>query len=388
MTRDIVAMLRDLVSFDTQNPPGNEEPLVKYCNDFLSGLGFETQLIPVAPNRANLVAMWRPCTSLQDDQRQLVFSGHADTVPIGDPTLWHSPPLEISESDGKLYGRGSCDMKGSIAAFLAVAQNIATGTASIPGISKRPFTIILTADEEMGFRGITALTRQFSVPSVGGVIIGEPTRNIPGIGHKGVAWFQITFHGQAAHASRPDLGKNAILMATKFCERLMADWQASWSPLVHPLLGSPTINIGKITGGIKTNVVPERCDVWVDCRIVPPLEVTDLNHRFEEIARQVTKNVTITPDLVPSLAYSLPLDHPLVQISLKAARRESPQIFPAFTEASHYFHALKLPVVILGPGSIEQCHTTDEYVARSELEAAVGIYERCLKYFGDQIAQA
>jgi len=348
-------------------------------------LGFETQLYPIAPNRVNLVAKWRPHEDFPSHQRQLVFSGHADTVPVGDPTSWHSPPLELTEREGKLYGRGACDMKGSIAAYLGLAQNIAVGTASVPGISKDPFAIILTADEEMGFQGISSLIRQFPVPSVGGIILGEPTRNIPGIGHKGVAWFQVTFRGKAAHACRPDLGENAILMATQFCERIVTEYQNVWSRMVHPLLGTPTINIGKINGGIKLNMVPDRCDVWLDCRIVPPLDVSNIQLRIQEIASQVSSHATITPDLTPGPPYSLPTDHPLVQVTLQAAECSKPQIFAAFTEASLYYHALNLPVVILGPGSIEQGHTANEYVTQSELEAAVGIYERCLKFFGDQI---
>ncbi len=384
MTRDIVATLKDLVAFDTQNPPGNEEPLIKYCKDFLGDLGFATNLIPIAPNRVNLIARWRPHEKFPSTRQQLLFSGHADTVPVGDLTTWHSNPFELTEQGGNLYGRGTCDMKGSLAAFLVVAREVATNTSHVKGISNVPFTIALTVDEEMGFRGITTFTQEFCVPFVGGILIGEPTQNIPVIGHKGVVWFHLTFHGRAAHASRPDLGENAILMATKFCEDLMHECNAAWPRINDPVLGVPTINIGKITGGVKPNMVPDRCEVWLDCRTVPPLDLATLQPQIETLAHKVASRVTINADHAPGEPYSLAKDHPFVQIVMEAAQCATPHVYTAFTEASIYHHALHLPVVILGPGSIEQAHTADEYVSRAELEGAVGIYERCLKLFDEK----
>ncbi len=384
MTRDIMAILRDLVSFDTQNPPGNEEPLVKYCQGFLVDLGFEARLSPIAPHRVNLLARWHPHEKFQSNLPQILFSGHADTVPIGDPATWHSPPLDLTERDGKLYGRGTCDMKGAIAAFLVVAQDVASGMPQVPGVDQAPFSIAITVDEEMGFSGISSLTQHFDIPNVGGIIIGEPTRNIPVIGHKGVLWFHLIFHGKAAHASRPDLGENAILMAMKFCEHLLEDYKTTWGLTQHPILGTPTINVGKIAGGVKPNMVPDRCDVWLDCRTVPPLELANLQPLIEEIAHKVTPDVTILADHAPGQSYSLAKDHPFAQVAMHAAQCASPQVYAAFTEASIYYSALHKPVVILGPGSIEQAHTANEYVTRTELDSAVVTYERCLKLFAEK----
>ncbi len=386
MPPDIMAILRDLVAFDTQNPPGNEEPLIKYCKDFLGDLGFETRIDPITPNRVNLIARWRPHEKFPDTRQQLLFSGHADTVPVGDPVTWHSNPFELTERGGNLYGRGTCDMKGSLAAFMMVGRDVATNTPRVKGITNVPFAIALTVDEEMGFRGISAFTQQFSVPQVGGIIIGEPTHNIPVIGHKGVLWLQLTFHGKAAHASRPDLGENAILMATRFCEQLMNECNTAWIRIQHPVLGNPTINIGKIAGGVKPNMVPDRCDVWLDCRTVPPLELANILPHIEEISRKIAARVTIVPFQAPGLAYSLLRETPLVQVAMEASKCLNPQVYTAFTEASIYHHSLHLPVVILGPGSIEQAHAADEYVSRAELEGSVGIYERCLKIFDDKCA--
>lgn len=384
MTHDIVHILRDLVSFDTQNPPGNEEDLVKYCKDVLASLGFETKLFPISPHRVNLLAKWCPHDSFPNNMHQILFSGHADTVPIGDPATWHTSPLKLTEKGSNLYGRGACDMKGAIAAYLTVAQDVASGSSEVEEIAKTPFAIAITVDEEMGFSGISAFTHQFEVPSVGGIIIGEPTSNIPVIGHKGVLWFQVTFHGKAAHASRPDLGENAILMATQFCEQLMNECNTAWCLIQHPVLGMPTINVGKISGGVKPNMVPDRCDVWLDCRVVPPLDLAAIQPRIQEIAHKYCKNVTIRVDHAPGQPYSIPKDHPFVQMVLEAAECSTPQVYSAFTEASLYFHTLNLPVVILGPGSIEQAHTANEYIPRAELDASVSIYERCLKKFGEK----
>ncbi|HMF30469.1 MAG TPA: M20/M25/M40 family metallo-hydrolase, partial [Candidatus Lokiarchaeia archaeon] len=281
----VIKLLRDLVAFNTQNPPGNENEIIAYCEEFLAQRGFETQIRPVMEGRSNLVARWLPAGSETIDAPQLLFSGHVDTVPVGDITAWSYPPLKLTEDGGFLYGRGTCDMKGAVAAYLAVADGVAQGAADSPS---PPFSIVLTADEETGFIGIESLAKDFPLTNVWGVILGEATGNTPVTGHKGVVWVRVTLHGTSAHASLPELGDNAILKAAKFINALTANFESMWIETYrHSDLGTPTLNVGKIAGGLKFNVIPDACEVWLDFRVPPPLDAAMVQSRLEQILAEM-----------------------------------------------------------------------------------------------------
>lgn len=394
VTDDVVRILSDLVALDSQNPPGREEEVVRYCETFLAERGFETREQPVAPGRSNLVATWTPSASNASDVpdgRYLAFSGHADTVPVGDEGTWTTPPLALHERDGHLYGRGACDMKGALAAYLTLADRVSHAHDLPRGATRVPFALLVTADEEAGFAGVKTLADHPVVPTIGGVVVGEPTRNQPANGHKGLAWIAVTFHGKAAHGSQPAEGVNAILAATRFLHALAARQEAWNHEHRHAQLGAPSLNVGRIAGGTKINVVPARCTVSLDFRLVPPLGVTDARQHVETILREQGRAVNQrSPGGVElevdheGLPFWVEPDADFFQLVARACVDPTPRSFPAFTEASVYQNELGIPTVLLGPGDIRQAHAVDEYVPRRALTRAVDTYARVLRAWGDR----
>jgi succinyl-diaminopimelate desuccinylase len=269
-------------------------------------------------------------------------------------------------------------MKGAVAAFLAVADAV---TGNAPNAPCSPFSIVLTADEETGCTGMEQLSKKFPLKNVWGVILGEPTSNAPVTGHKGVVWVRVTLHGQSGHASVPELGDNAILKAVRFIDALNADFESQWQANYrHPDLGAPTLNIGKIKGGVKSNIIPDTCDIWLDFRVPPPLDLAFVQNRLEQILAEMGEQATFKFE-PEGKYYWLPADQPLVRLAQEACGCPTGKEFPGFTEASLYQHDLNLPVVVLGPGSINQAHTADEFISYAELVAAVDIYQQCLDLF-------
>jgi succinyl-diaminopimelate desuccinylase len=355
----VVALSRRLMRFDTVNPPGNEAACARDLQGLLDAAGFETALLPMGEGRANLVAY------LGDGSgAPLGFTGHLDTVPLGAQAWRHDPFAGVIE-DGRLYGRGSTDMKGGVAAFVTACVAEAEALRQGPGV-----LLLITAGEETGSEG--GLRRP------GALVVAEPTANRPLAGHKGALWLRVATEGVTAHGSMPERGVNAVVGAARVVEKLAA---FGFNVAPHPVMGAPTLNIGTISGGMNINSVPDRAEIGVDIRSVAGLEHDALRANLAQfLGDEATVEVLV--DLPP--VWTDPA-HPWMRRVAEAVASITGEATPPasvsyFTDASVFTPAFDgLPTVILGPGEPGLAHQTDEYCELGKLHDAVEIYTRLIR---------
>lgn len=364
----------ELVGFQTESPPGDEEECARFLRDHLQDLHLaesEVELHEFAAGRANLVARIGPRRS-----SGLLLSGHIDVVPAGDHKLWNSPPFESRIVNDRLYGRGAADMKAGVAAIVKAFESTRGQTL------RRMVVFVATAGEEIGYDGLKSLIREGRITSEDGIhcVIGEPSELRVIRAHKGGTLFRITFTGRSAHSSCPELGINAIEKANTFVQQLRK-WGKGLLRARHPDLGSTLLNVTLIQGGTKSNVIPEKCEITVDCRRVPTHSAEFIRRGILSIIRKLRKgdtqfraSVEITFDNDPLL---LPGKHALVRMAEVISASES-TVAPYGTEAPAY-QRLGIPAVILGPGSVKQAHIANEFVDLSQVRRAVTIYEELIR---------
>lgn len=356
-----VALTRDLVGFDTINPPGAEGACVAHLMGVLEAAGFACTLQPIGEGRANLLARIG-----RRDAPGLMFTGHVDTVPLG-AKPWSAAPFgEIK--NGRLYGRGSSDMKSGVAAFVVAAVARAKALAEGPEV-----TLAITAGEETGCDGAAAMVASDLLPKAAALLVGEPTGNLPMIGHKGALWLKAETSGVTAHGSMPELGDNAVYKAARAIARL-ADFD--FNVARHPVLGPPTLNVGKVTGGLNINSVPDHAEILVDVRTIPGMDHGALRDGLTGLIGEAAAVTTLfdlggvwtEPD-APWAARAIAIACAILGEPFK------PQSAPFFTDASVLTPALgHPPTIILGPGETAQAHQTDEYAELAKIDAAVEIY--------------
>jgi len=383
ISREKVVMLtKKFVQFDTQNPPGKEKELAQYVEEYLRSLGLNTELLDFLPNRPNLFAEYK----VNDKGKKFLFDGHLDTVPVGNSSLWTVDPFSGTLKEGKIFGRGTADMKGSIAAFVHALETLIDSGVELNG----SVHMLLTSDEEISALG----TREFLKKgySADASIVGEPSCLEVNVAHKGVARWRLKTSGKSTHASTPEEGVNAIYKMAKVLnelEKLAKSY--SMSSRQHPLLGKPTLNVGTIVGGTKDNIVPDFCEITIDRRLLP-------GDRVEEVEREFNQLLSRLASDDPSLKFELklyhshnpaetPPNHPFVILANLCVEkvlgeRRPVKGFQATTEMSHLVEA-GIPSIILGAGDIKVAHTVDEYVLVDELVNCAKIYALILlKYLG------
>lgn len=373
-----VALTRDLVRVNTTNPPGNERPAVELLEARLRGAGFETRVEPyLDESRIQVVARLRGT----GERPGLLFSGHVDVVPQGN-VPWSVDPFGGEVRDGRLYGRGSCDMKSGVAALVVAAEELARSGQRLKG----DLVVAITADEERNCLGAEVLVKAPLFEGLGAAIVAEPTSLQLYVAEKGAFWLEITLFGKTAHGSMPQHGANAIAAMVDFLGR----WEQVYrtDEPVHPLLGTPTLNMGVISGGVKANVVPDQCAVQLDMRTVPPLSHAELRERAERLLEEICASRSGTRFEIGPLSdrppVSCPADSPLFKALAGAAREvadvdSTPRGIPYCTEACIWVPVLGIPAVICGPGSPGMAHQPDEHVEVAEVEAAARMYERAAR---------
>lgn len=363
---DVIELTQELVRVNSENPPGNEKEVAGFVKDWLEDKGFSPELINSGGNRYNVVA------SLGKGPDGLMLNGHLDTVPIGGN--WTEEPLGGKVKDGKLYGRGSEDMKGGVAAILKAAEGLAKESL------KKRLLLAFVADEEAGSRfGSEWLIKNrpevFEGIKCG--VIAEPTNMDIRLAQKGIFHFRARFFGKAAHGSVPHQGDNAILKASDFIQACR-ELAKGLGNVKDGLLGSGTINIGKIAGGVKVNVVPDKCEVDVDRRIVPPETFRTARKQFEDILERLGCRAEIEV-----LAERDPLkvseDSRVVKGLLALWPQARLRGFPGYTEAELFSKDMGIECVAFGPGTGNTCHCADEYIETGQLEKCVGVFERLVR---------
>ena len=371
-SNEVISMARKMVQIDSQNPPGNEKVLADYMANLLKGFGLEVMEYDFKPNRPNVVALHKGRVS----NRALIFNGHLDTVPFGDLSKWSVHPLEGAIRNGRLYGRGSADMKSSIAAFVCALKHLIDLGVDVNG----NVLVALTSDEEDSCVGAGDILKKGYSGSA--CIVGEPSRLQVVVAHKGFARFRLTTFGKLAHASAPDEGKNAIYKMAKAIIKLEQIGGGYKNLKAHPLLGSPTLSVGVIKGGFKDNVVPDACEITVDRRLLPnesPEGVEkELRAELDKIALE-DHGFEYSLSLYNSLpASETRTSNPIVGLAKEAIKDilgDDPSIegMPATTEMSHFVKA-GIPSIILGCGDIKVAHTVDENLSLEEIVNLTKIY--------------
>jgi len=359
-----LALTRDLVRLRSINPPGDEAACAQLIGGILETGGFRVSSHDLSPGRTNIVA------SLDGagDGPPLCFTGHLDTVPLG-AARWTRDPL-AGESDGdKLYGRGTSDMKSGVAAMVFAGLAIAGMTRREAGL-----TLVFTVGEETGCDGARYLASLNGVlPQAGALVVGEPTGNVPLIGHKGALWLKAAFHGVTAHGSMPELGDNAVLKAARGVTRL-AEHQFDTDR--HHHLGGPSINVGSLHGGANVNSVPDHADVQIDIRTVPGQSNEAI---AGEVARVLGEGAEVSRIVDVGAVASNPQNEWVSSVfdlyERASGSRIDPKGAPFFTDASVLVPAMgNIPALILGPGETAMAHKTDEYCHISKIDAAVALY--------------
>jgi succinyl-diaminopimelate desuccinylase len=370
---EVTRICRELVRFQTVNPPGQEQTAAEYVARLLSQAGFESGLVPLAEGRASTLGHLRGSGGCPG----LLFNGHLDVVPVG-VEGWTYPPFEAEVADGKIWGRGAADMKGGLAALLMAARAVATTCAATHTPLRGDLIVAATADEESGMRGARSITD--SLAPIQAIIVAEPTANTLGLAERGVLWLELTTHGKTAHGSMPELGRNAILMMTA----LLAGLQELSIPFTHhPVLGDFSRSINTIAGGVKTNVVPDRCVVTVDMRTVPGQDhaaiveqVNGLIARLQARSEGFSAGLQVLYDL-PAVTTDPQADavRRFAEAALAATGRPLETCSVRFaTEASIYVPALGVPAIIYGPGDPALAHQPDEHVPIAQLVEAARVY--------------
>ncbi|WP_082579680.1 ArgE/DapE family deacylase [Arthrobacter sp. Soil736] len=312
LTDDAAALLQDLVRIDSVNPglvPGaaGEAVIASFTASWLEARGFTITRLEAAPGRPSIVAV-APGTG---HGRNLMFNGHLDTVTLAG---YDGEPLEPRIEDGRMYGRGTFDMKAGIAAMMVAAA----AAAALP--HRGDIILALVADEEFASAGTEEVLRHFTADAA---IVSEPTHEDIVVAHRGFAWFEVTIHGVAAHGSRPDLGVDAIAKAGRFLTGIDDLAMALKDGPAHPILGTGNIHASVIRGGEEISSYPAQCTVSLERRTIPGETADTVEAELKEILDAIA---AADPDFRYTLTrglerhpFEVPTEEPLVQTVLAAA---------------------------------------------------------------------
>jgi len=369
-------LLSRLVGFDTTSHKSNLS-LVRFVEDYLAQHGIASQLVPSADGaKASLYATIGPAAV-----PGVALSGHTDVVPV-EGQSWTSDPFVLTERDGRLYGRGSADMKGFLACVLAAVPDLLRRQLAVP------IHIAFSYDEEVGCIGvrplIAELGRRFVRPRL--VLVGEPTSMGVVDSHKGPVRWHIDIKGRAAHSSMAPLGVNAISVAGKLIAELARIEDELKAAPRDDRFDPPyaTLQITRIDGGTATNIVPVSCQLDLDVRALPGVDVAAIDRRLHafahdaclpemrRVAPEAGIDIAITNEVPPFAAGDA---SEAVALALHLAGQNETHAVSYATEAG-LFQAAGSPAVVIGPGDIAQAHAADEWIAKDQLEKCMGFLAR------------
>ncbi len=367
-------LLRDLIALPSVNPAfipaadprAGEQRVAEFLACVAAAGGLEVEFQEVLPGRSNLLARLTPPGKVR---QRILLAPHMDTVGVT-----NDDQFDPRFQKGRLYGRGACDTKGSIAVYLTALLELAASKT-------RPLSteIVLAAliDEENGQSGSRHLARSRFKADL--AIVGEPTGLQIVTAHKGDLWLQLETHGKAAHGSRPELGRNAVHQMARIVNLLETDYARLLRRRKHPLLRHPTINVGTISGGRQPNIVPDQCTIRIDRRTIPGEKDSAVKREILTFIQSHGLSVRLsdTKRYEPAPPMETDIRRPLVRQLLQAAAQSKPAGVDFFTDAGVLASA-GIPCVVFGPGDIAQAHTNDEWVSTRQLETGTRILRRFL----------
>ncbi|WP_248768227.1 acetylornithine deacetylase [Pseudomonas sp. MWU12-2345] len=376
-SRDLLAAL---IAFDTTSRESNLH-LIEFVRDYLARLDVPCQLIfNEARSKANLFATLGP-----DDRPGIVLSGHTDVVPV-DAQPWTVAPFELSEKDGKLYGRGTADMKGYIACVLAAVPQLLAAPL------RMPVHIALSYDEEVGCLGVRSLLAELEQrphkPLL--CIIGEPTELKPVLGHKGKLAMRCDVHGAACHSAYAPQGVNAIEYAAELIGELGRIGSQLRAPHLHdPRFDPPfsTVQTGVISGGKALNIVPADCRFDFEVRALPNLDPREVAQQLEQYAEQQVLPKMRAVNEASNIRFSELSAYPGLATDPQS---EAARLIAQFCGSSEFstvafgtegglFDAIGIPTVVCGPGSMDQGHKPDEFVSLEQLQGCDAMLQRLIQ---------
>jgi acetylornithine deacetylase len=363
---DGVALLRELVRTDSRNPSlvanaCGELPIARTLVSVLSGWGLEAELQEAAPGRPNVVARLRG----RGGGRSLMFNGHLDVVGVEGMT---HEPFDAIEREGRIFGRGACDMKGGVAAMCAAASRL-------QGELKGDVIIAAVADEEWQSLGTSFLVA--SGVRADAAIVTEPTGLTIMPAHKGFAWIEVTVHGRAAHGSRWDIGVDAIRHAGLLLAELDRVDADDLPRHTHALLGRASLHASAIEGGIGLSTYPDKCIVRIERRTIPGEQSADVVSEIKEACARVRERrpsfeaeVSLLFAQPPS---DVPQDAPIVTALVRTLQERGMATtmtgMSAWTDAA-LLNQAGIPAICFGPGDMGLAHAAEEYIEARDVERA------------------
>ncbi|ELZ63386.1 acetylornithine deacetylase [Haloferax prahovense DSM 18310] len=371
MDEELLSLLTSLVEIETENPPGDEGAAAAFVYDWLESRGVSATLVEEPyPDRPQVVAR------VGDGEPSVVLNGHLDVVPAGDRDQWDLPPYEPTVRDGRLYGRGSADMKCGVA--LAMLATVEFADALDSGSLDGSLVFHAAVGEETAEPGTKTLLER-GYDGTYGVVL-EPTSLRTATSAKGLGWYEITVGGDPSHASRPDEGDNAIGNA-----RLVLDALAAYDERIRqrsdPLVGRPTATVTQFEAGTKENVVPEGATITVDRRFVPSESVEEVDAEIDAVLSDVAAEHDLHVEWARTRVYesaAVPTDSDIATRFRDAAAERAdtdpePWGIRAATDVRNLVNDAGMDAITWGPGSMAQAHAYDEYIELSEVEAGYDI---------------
>lgn len=372
--------LEDLIGIQSVNPffgedAKGEREVADYVEVRCREAGLEVSRQQVFPGRENVIAELR----VGKPEATLLFEAHMDTVPLGSM----EDPLVPRYRDGRLYGRGACDTKGSLAAMMHAVEECAKDPDGLSG----DVVLCATVDEERAYRGVLALVD--SEITAAGAVVGEPTESRIVVTHKGCARFLLKARGKAAHSSVPHEGDNAIYQMVEVLDFLKREIEPGLPASDHPLSGPATMVVATIRGGTQINIVPEGCEIEVDRRVVPGEDPRRVLEDIEGTLRRRFDGSGVDISL-QELLLDWPLDTSPESTIVRSARRAAaglgldgtPRGATYGSDASKLQQLKGIPSIVFGPGSITQAHSREEWVPTEEVGRAAEFYAEVARGFG------
>ena len=355
------------------SPTGHEQAAADALAGWCIDAGLEVSMQEVETGRPNVLASWRVGRG-----PHLLLTGHIDTVPVGEG--WTRDPFGAEIADGRLHGRGACDMKGGLAAMLGAIRALRARGEEPAG----DVTLAAVVGEEEDSAGTRAIVKRGI--KADRAVLSEPTALQLVVANRGLLNYRIVVKGASAHASAPALGRNAVTAAARLALELEATGDRL-STRSHEVFGQPSLTVGTMHGGTRPYVVPDRCEIEVDRRLNPGETARQVEDELQEAIARVRERlpwieaeVIPGPDYVP---FEIPRDHELVR-SMSAAMEAAGlpariSSWRAASDAGFLVHGAGIPCVLFGPGDIEQAaHRPDEWIDLDDLDVAQRVFEHLM----------